>query len=98
MKSVLFFLFTLSLASFFTLGLIVFSSCTENTRVKSWGGTGQLEIPKDKKFVNITWKGEDLWIITRPRKATDTTYETYHFQEESSWGMMEGTYVITESK
>jgi hypothetical protein len=75
-----------------------FTSCTENERVKQWGGTGNLEIPSNQKFVNVTWKETELWVVTRDRKAADTTYETYRFQEESNWGVMEGTYVITELK
>jgi starvation-inducible outer membrane lipoprotein len=66
--------------------------------VRTFGGTGTLEIPADKKFVNVTWKGNELWIITRNRTLIDTTYETYQFQEKSSWGMVEGTYIIKETK
>lgn len=78
--------------------ILMLGSCTDNARVKTWGGTANLEIPADKKFVNVTWKETELWIVTRSRTSADTTYETYQFQEKSSWGMVEGTYIIKETK
>lgn len=77
---------------------ITLASCTDNARVKNWGGQAELEISKYQKFVNVTWKDEQLWVITKDRTFADTTYNTYRLQEHSSYGMMEGTYVIKESK
>jgi len=76
--------------------IAMLASCTDNDRVKNWGGTATLEIPVDQKFVNVTWKETQLWIVTRDRTAADTTYETYQFSENSSFGVMEGTYIIKE--
>ncbi len=75
------------------VGLI---SCTENSRVKSFGGTGDIYLPQGQKLVNVTWKGEQIWYLTRPFHKEEET-EIYHFQEESSWGVVEGTYYIHES-
>ncbi len=72
-------------------------SCTENGRVKNWGGTATLNLPKGQKLVNVTWKEAQLWYLCRPMTANDSA-ETYHFQEESSWGVIEGTYIIKEEK
>ena len=78
------------------LGVMV-TSCTENNRVKNWGGEGTINLPKGKKLVNVTWKETEVWYLTRPMDSNDVA-ETYQFQEESSWGVMEGTYTIIESK
>jgi hypothetical protein len=78
------------------LSLLVVS-CTENSRVKNWGGKSTLELPKGQKLVNVTWKESELWYLTKPMTTSDSA-ETYYFQEESSWGVVEGTYVIVESK
>ena len=78
--------------------LTMLASCTENDRVKNFGGTATLEIPADRKFVNVTWKETELWVITKDRTAADTTYDTYRFEEHSGLGIMEGTYIIKESK
>jgi hypothetical protein len=89
MKSLIFIL-----AVFFTLTM---TGCTENSRVKSWGGEGTINLPKGRKLVNVTWKETQIWYLTRPMNSTDVA-ETYQFHEESSWGMVEGTYNIVETK
>lgn len=76
------------------IGLV---SCTENSRVKSFGGHGDINLPKGQKLVNITWKESQIWYLTRPFKK-DEDAEIYRFQEESSWGVVEGTYYIHETK
>lgn len=78
------------------LGVMV-TSCTENNRVKNWGGEGTLNLPQGRKLVNVTWKENQIWYLTRPMDSTDKA-ETYQFHEESSWGVMEGTYTIIETK
>jgi hypothetical protein len=80
------------------IGMIVMlGSCTENSRVKSFGGEGTINLPKGRKLVNVTWKENQVWYLTRPMNSTDVA-ETYQFHEESSWGMVEGTYNIVETK
>lgn len=80
------------------IGVIaMLGSCTENNRVKNWGGEGTINLPKGRKLVNVTWKNTQVWYLTRPMTSTDVA-ETYQFHEESSWGMIEGTYNIIETK
>lgn len=78
------------------MGVMV-TSCTENSRVKTWGGEGTIKLPKGRKLVNVTWKETQVWYLTRPMNSNDVA-ETYQFQEESSWGVIEGTYNIVETK
>jgi hypothetical protein len=83
---------------FLAIGVIaMLGSCTENSRVKNWGGEGTINLPKGRKLVTVTWKGEQIWYLTRSMNSSDVA-ETYKFQEESSWGVMEGTYNIVETK
>lgn len=77
--------------------LLTLFACTENARVRRWGGTGTLTLPKGQKLVNLTWKGDQLWYLTRPMTANDSV-ETYEFHEESSFGVIEGTYKVIESR
>ena len=77
--------------------VLLLPSCTENARVKSFGGEGTINLPKGRKLVNVTWKETQVWYLTREMRKDDVA-ETYQFQEESSWGMIEGTYNIIESK
>jgi hypothetical protein len=78
------------------MGVIV-TSCTENSRVKSWGGDGKITLPKGQKLINITWKENQIWYLTRPMSKEDSC-QIYTFHEESSWGVVEGTYTIIETK
>jgi hypothetical protein len=73
------------------------TSCTENARVKRFGGEGTINLPQGQKLINITWKGNQIWYLSRPMHK-DEVPETYKFQEESSWGVVEGTYNLIESK
>jgi hypothetical protein len=47
--------------------------------------------------MNITWKKDQIWYLTREMNSNDVA-ETYQFQEESSWGVVEGTFNIVEKK
>ena len=75
----------------------MFMSCTKNGRVRHWGGTGTLDLPKGQKLVNLTWKDSDLWVLTT---EMDSGYipKTYKFTEDSKFGMMEGTYIVKETR
>lgn len=84
----------LFLATFF---VTVMTSCTKNQRAKQWGGKATVFLPKGEKLITATWKESNLWYLTRPMK-NDEVAETYTFREESSFGMMEGTYTIREVK
>ena len=78
------------------MGVMV-TSCTENERVKAWGGEGTIKLPKGRKLVNVTWKETQIWYLTRQMDSNDVV-ETYEFHEESSYGVIEGTYKIIETK
>lgn len=82
----------------FILALAIFSlaSCTENQRAKNFGGNSTVNLEPNRKLVVITWKDDELWYLTKPIDSTEKP-ETYKFQEESSWGLIEGTVTIVES-
>lgn len=77
--------------------IALLASCTENARVKNWGGNGTIKLPAGQKLVNVTWKDTELWYITRPMTVNDYP-ETYTFKEQSSYGIVEGSYKIIETK
>ena len=72
-------------------------SCTEQSRTKTLGGTMTINLPQNQKMVEATWKGDDLWYLTRPMRIGEKV-EIYTFKEESSFGMMEGTVIFKEHK
>lgn len=77
--------------------VLAFTSCTKNQRARILGGTVEVNLEPNQKLVTVTWKESELWYLTRPMDSTDVA-QTYRFQEESSWGIFEGTVFIIESK
>ena len=68
-----------------------------NVIAKWTGGKATIELPPKQKLVSVTWKGKDdsMWILYRPFRE-DEKPETYSYQEDSMWGLMEATIVIKE--
>ena len=83
--------------SIIAISVILFTSCTQNEIAKNYGGNLTVEIPKGQKLVNVTWKEDEVWYLTRPMDSTDKA-ETFIFQEKSSFGVWEGTIILKESK
>lgn len=78
------------------LTILTLSGCDQMT-ARNFGGDYTHELPKGEKLVNVTWKDDDLWILTRPFEDGDKE-EEYKFQESSVFGVMEGTVTIVESR
>lgn len=76
--------------------LLSLTAC-QQSRVRNFGGEMTMELPVNQKLEFITWKDNDLWILTKPMVADDIA-ETYTFQESSLYGVLEGTVTIVEIK
>jgi hypothetical protein len=81
------------------LAILSLVAC-DNAVTKNFGGTMSIELEKDQKLVNVSWKssGKDsssLWLLTRVRKDGESP-ETYKYIEKSTFGVWEGTVVIQE--
>jgi len=87
----------IGIISVVALSVLMLTSCTQNNRAKNFGGSAKITLPKGKKLVTATWKDANLWYLTRDMRDSDVA-ETYEFHEESSFGVWEGTYIITETK
>ena len=81
------------------IGIIVslLSSCTENVSTKLYGGTAEIVLEPNMKLINVTWKENDIWFLTKPMSPTDSA-ETYVFQEKSNYGLVEGKLILIERK
>lgn len=70
--------------------LILFvSSCTENEMVKQFGGTMEIQMQPNEKLINITWKNDQMWVLTH-----DTLTNKKFFREHSKFGIMQGCVII----
>lgn len=65
------------------------TSCTNNQRARSFGGTETVKLLPNEEFVNITWKQDNLWIIVK-----DKNTGKFYAREKSSFGIMQGKVVI----
>lgn len=77
-------------------GVVLLSSGCQ-TATKSFGGSMTLELDPGEKLVEITWKEESLWYLTRPMRE-DEEPEIYKFKQSSEFGIFEGTVTVVESK
>lgn len=73
----------------------LFTGCHNTT--KNFGGEMTIELEPGQKLEEITWKDEDLWILSRPMRE-DEQPETHTFYEKSEWGLLEGTVTVVEKE
>ena len=71
---------------FITLVTLLLLSCTDNQRARNFGGKEVVELPKNRILLNATWKNVDLWLLTK-----DTITNQIYFNENSNWGILEGS-------
>ena len=76
---------------------LAMTSCTQNEMAKEYGGIIKVDLPPHEKLVNVTWKDADLWYLTRPMKDGEQA-ETYTLREQSTYGLMQGTVILQETK
>lgn len=78
------------------LSVTILTGCNQ-WKARNVGGSYTIELPKDAKLVNISWKEGNLWYITKPMTEEDIA-EEYQVQEDSLYGVFEGTITIKETK
>lgn len=73
------------------------TGCSCQYVTKNFGGEMTVYLDKNEKLVNVTWKEDSLWFLTKPMTEDDVA-ETYQFKEDSEFGIMEGIVTIVETK
>ena len=73
----------------------IFTGCHYTT--KYYGGEMTIELEPGQKLEEITWKDDDLWILSRPMREGEQP-ETHMFYEKSEWGVFEGTVTVVEKE
>jgi hypothetical protein len=68
-----------------------------NSVAKNFGGTVNVDLPENQKLLEATWKESSIWYLTRPMREGEVP-ETYTFQEDTTFGIMEGKVIFKESK
>lgn len=77
--------------------ILLLTACTKNDQVKNFGGTSILQLEKNQRLVNVTWKESNLWVLTTEME-NGYVPKQYNFTEKSTYGILEGKYIIIETK
>lgn len=81
------------------LGVVVGAlvvGCTENARVRHWGGNQTIKLPPGQKLHMVTFKEANMWYLYRPIRTNEIP-ETWTFKEKSSLGALEGSIIFVEN-
>jgi uncharacterized lipoprotein YehR (DUF1307 family) len=70
-----------------TLAFIIFAlvGCSQQEMAKKFGGATTINLLPQEKFINLTWKGDNIWYIVQ-----DTITGQIYAKEQSSYGILEG--------
>lgn len=72
---------------------IAYRGCHQHI-VKEWGGSLTIRLKPNIKLLNVTWKEEQLWLLTTDR--TNELPKTYNFTERTKLGILRGNVKIIE--
>ncbi len=75
----------------------ILMGCTPQQFTRHYGGTMTINLPAGQELMEATWKGDDLFYLTRPM-SDDYVPVTKTFQESSSFGVLEATVQFVETR
>lgn len=70
---------------------------TGSVIAKKVGGSATIILPDNQKLQLVTWKNDNMWVLYRPMRA-DEQAETYTYQEDSKFSLLEAKITIREVK
>ena len=76
---------------------LALSSCTENQRARTLGGTVTINVEKGKKVMMATWKKGDLFYMVEDMEP-DYVPHNKELIESSNFGVIESKVVFKESR
>lgn len=85
------------LLSIIVLIIISVTGCSQQERTFYYGGTTTINLPPNRKLINITWKEDHIWYLTK-QMSTQDVCEVYEFDESSSYGLLQGKVVVKEKR
>lgn len=73
----------------------ILTGCSSNHTSRVWGGESSIDLPKGEKLLLVTWKNDNLWMLTEPME-NGYHAKVYKYRESSAFGIMQGTVTIKE--
>ena len=74
-----------------------FTSCTEQIRTRTFGGTMVIDVPEGYKVTSATWKETDLFYFMEEMEEGYTPTNKM-FVESSSYGVLESKIIFKEKR
>lgn len=79
------------------LTILSFSSCTEQERVRNFGGKIEIDVPSGYKVTSATWKESELFYFLEPMEEGYVPTEK-KFVESSCYGFWESEVTFKEKR
>jgi hypothetical protein len=76
---------------------VIFTSCTEQSMVRNFGGTMEVEVPNGYKVTSATWKENDLFYFMEEMEEGYTPKDKM-FVESASYGVLESKIIFKEKR
>jgi hypothetical protein len=73
---------------------LVLAGC-EQSVTRSLGGDMTIDLPCGQKYVNASWKQDNLWYATRPAEPGER-FVKVTYKESSLLGILQGTVIFNE--
>lgn len=80
------------LCLFVLCGIILINQTSCNSCSRKFGGTTNIKLELNEKFINVTWKESNIWVLTQDKNDA----KTFNFKEYSNYGVLEGKVTIKE--
>lgn len=77
--------------------MLAISSCTENQRTRTLGGTMSINVKPGYKVIMATWKETDLFYMIEKMDSSYVPIEKI-LVEDASWGVLETKVKFIESR
>lgn len=79
------------------LSVGIYAGIDNQAITKTMGGTTTVILEPNRKLVSLSWKDNNLWVLSRNMEPRETP-DTYHYDERSRFGVLEGRVIVIESK
>lgn len=73
---------------------LMLAGCDQMT-TRHFGGTTTVQLPCGEKFINASWKENNIWYATRPATVSDN-FHTIVYRESSIAGILQGKVMFYE--
>ena len=67
------------------------------SRMESWGAVTTVPLPPGRKLAGTSWKGNDLWVLTREAAVGEKSDQIWSLDEYTGWGIFNFHIVLKET-